>query len=173
MRAGPLAARLGLPVDARGRLVCDTSLRVQGLTGGWAAGDAAAVPDLTRPGELCGPSAQHAVRQAARLAGNIVAALRGRETRAYRHPYAGSVAGLGRHQGAAEVYGIRLIGFPAWVLHRVYRLSRVPTVDRKLRVLADWTLTALLRREVVGLAQLEHPRQDWEHATGEHLAGAA
>lgn len=172
MRANPLAARLGLPVDARGRLVCDTSLRVAGLPGVWAAGDAAAVPDLTRPGELCGPSAQHAVRQAGRLARNIVATLRGRPVRAYRHPYAGSVAGLGRHQGAAEVYGIRLIGFPAWVLHRVYHLSRVPTVDRKLRVLADWTLTALLRREVVGLAALEHPRRDWEHATGEQLAGA-
>ena len=170
VRANPLAARLGLPVDARGRLLCDVDLRVRGVPGGWAAGDAAAVPDLTRPGELCGPSAQHAVRQAARLAGNIVAALRGRPVKPYRHPYAGSVASLGRHQGVAEVYGVRLVGWPAWVLHRVYHLSRVPTLDRKLRVLADWTMTAVLRREVVGLAALEHPRQDWEHATGEHSA---
>jgi NADH dehydrogenase len=171
VRANPLAVRLGLPVDAHGRLVCDAELRVRGVPGVWAAGDAAAVPDLSvpEPGALCGPSAQHAVRQARRLAGNVVAALRGRPVRPYRHAYAGSVAGLGRHKGVAEVYGIRLRGWLAWMLHRVYHLGRVPTLDRKIRVLGDWTLTALLRREVVGLEQVEHPRSAWDHTTGEHL----
>jgi NADH:ubiquinone reductase (H+-translocating) len=172
VRANPLAARLGLPVDARGRLVCDAELRLRDVPGVWAAGDAAAVPDLSvpEPGALCGPSAQHAVRQARRLAGNIVGALRGRPVKPYRHAYAGSVAGLGRHKGVAEVYGVKLRGWLAWMLHRVYHLSRVPTLDRKVRVLADWTLTALLRREVVGLEQVEHPRRAWDHATGEQLS---
>ena len=63
------------------------------IDGAWAAGDCAAVPDLSKgDGEFTGPSAQHAVRQAARLADNLIATLRGDPTRPYKHAYAGSVA---------------------------------------------------------------------------------
>lgn len=175
VRANPLAGRLGLPVDSRGRMVCTAELQVYGVPGLWAAGDAAAVPDLSveDPDALCGPSAQHALRQARRLAGNLVATLRGRRLRPYRHPYAGSVASLGLHKGVAEVYGIKLRGWPAWMLHRLYHLGQMPTFNRKARVLADWALAFLFRREVVVLDQLEHPRRAWEHATGEQSRSAA
>lgn len=175
LRANPLAARLGLPVDGRGRMISTAELQVYGVPGVWAAGDAAAVPDLTAddPDATCGPSAQHAVRQAKRLADNVVADLRGRRLKPYRHAYVGSVASLGLHRGVAEVYGVKLRGWPAWLMHRVYHLSRMPTTNRKARVLADWVLASLFRREVVALGQLEHPRRAWEHATGEHVRDAA
>lgn len=168
VRANPVAARLGLPVDPAGRVVCTAELQVRVLPGVWSAGDVAAVPDLSvaEPGALCGPSAQHAVRQARRLADNVVAELRGRKLKPYRHPYAGSVASLGLHKGVAEVYGIRLRGWPAWMLHRVYHLSRVPTLNRKIRVAADWAVAAVLPREIAELGPLEDPRRDWEHAVG-------
>jgi NADH dehydrogenase len=168
VRANPLAARLGLPVDSRGRVVTTAELQVYGVPGVWSAGDAAAVPDLSveDPDATCGPTAQHAVRQAKRLADNLVAALRGRRPRPYRHAYAGSVASLGLHKGVAEVYGIKLRGWPAWMMHRLYHLSRMPTANRKARIAADWVLSWLFRREVVALQQLEHPRRDWEYATG-------
>lgn len=165
VRPNPVVARLGLATDATGRLDVTAELKVTGVPDVWAAGDAAAVPDLTRPdnpGAVCGPSAQHAVRQAARLADNIVSALRDRPTRTYRHAYAGSVASLGLHKGVAEIYGVKLRGFPAWVLHRVYHLSRVPTLNRKARVVADWTLALLFRRDVVSLDQVQNPREVWE-----------
>ena len=166
VRGNPLAARLGLPVDSRGRVLCTTDLRVYGVPDVWSAGDAAAVPDLSAddPDATCGPSAQHAVRQAKRLADNLVAVLRGERTRPYRHAYVGSVASLGLHKGVAEVYGIKLRGWPAWMMHRLYHLSRMPTLNRKARVAADWMLSWLFRREVVALETLEHPRQDWERA---------
>ena len=175
VRGNPLAARLGLPVDARGRLICTSDLHVYGVPGVWSAGDAAAVPDLSvdDPDATCGPSAQHAVRQAKRLADNIVAALRGERLRPYRHPYAGSVASLGLHKGVAEVYGIKLRGWPAWMMHRLYHLSRMPTFNRKARVAADWVLAWLFRREVVALEQLEHPRRDWERAAADGFPDAA
>ena len=175
VRANPLAARLGLPVDSRGRVISTTELRVYGVPEVWAAGDAAAVPDLSvaDPDAICGPSAQHAIRQAKRLADNLVAAMRGRRLRPYKHAYAGSVASLGLHKGVAEVYGIKLRGWPAWMMHRLYHLSRMPTLDRKARVAADWALSWLFRREVVTLEQLEHPRQDWEYATGPGFRDAA
>ncbi len=165
VRPNSVVGRLGLPTDLKGRLDVTAELKVTGLPGVWGAGDAAAVPDLTRPddpGALCGPSAQHAVRQAARLADNIVATLRDRPTRIYRHAYAGSVASLGLHKGVAEIYGVKLRGLPAWVLHRVYHLSRVPTLNRKARVIADWTLALLFRRDVVSLGQVQNPREAWD-----------
>ena len=146
VRANPLAVRLGLPVDSRGRVVTTADLQVYGVPGVWSAGDVAAVPDLSAedPDAICGPSAQNAVRQTKRLADNLVAALRGRRLRPYRHAYAGSVASLGLHKGVAEVYGIKLRGWPAWMMHRLYHLSRMPTANRKARVAADWVLSSAL-----------------------------
>ncbi len=164
VRAHPLIAASDLPADDKGRLRCTAALHVESVSNAWSAGDNAAVPDLTRPGQLTGPSAQHAVRQAKRLADNVVAALRGKPLTDYRHKYVGSVASLGLHKGVAEVYGVKLRGYPAWFMHRTYHLSRVPTLNRKLRVTLDWTLALFFRREIVSLGQLQNPRQAFESA---------
>jgi NADH dehydrogenase len=132
----------------------------------WSAGDCAAVPDLTSdvPGATCSPSAQHAVRQAKRLGDNIANVIKGRAPEEYRHKYVGSVASLGLHKGVAQVYGIKLKGVLAWFMHRTYHMSRVPTFNRKVRVVADWTLALFLKREVVSLGQLQNPREVFEEA---------
>ena len=127
------------------------------MPGVFAAGDIAAVPDLSRPGEFCAPNAQHAVRQSKVLARNIVAFARGGQLKSYRHAYVGSVAGLGHHQGVAQVYQIRLTGFAGWLAHRVYHLFWVPTLSHKARVLADWTLALFFRRETAQLASRSTP----------------
>ncbi|MCM3265901.1 MULTISPECIES: NAD(P)/FAD-dependent oxidoreductase [Streptomyces] len=171
VRPHPLLAATDLPRDDRGRLKCTAQLAVEGVEHAWSAGDAAAVPDVTAagPGALTAPTAQHAVRQAKVLADNIAHALRGRPLRTYAHRYAGSVASLGLHKGVAQIRGHRLSGYPAWFLHRAYHLSRVPTVNRKARVLAEWTLAGLFRREIVSLGSLEHPRAEFELAVrGKH-----
>ncbi|MDP9434453.1 MAG: NAD(P)/FAD-dependent oxidoreductase [Actinomycetota bacterium] len=162
VKPNPLVGLSGLPVDDRGRLKATAELRVEGVPGHWTAGDCAAVPDLTKgPGEFCGPSAQHAVRQAKVLADNIVADLRGEPLTTYQHRYAGSVAGLGLHKGVAHVYGVKLRGWPAWLMHRIYHLSRVPTLNRKARVMTDWTTALFFRREVASLGSLQDPRREF------------
>jgi NADH dehydrogenase len=169
VKANPLLAATDLPLDPRGRIRCRATMQVvredgSAVEGAWAAGDCAAVPDLTSDvdGATTSPSAQHAVRQAKLLAANIAAVIKGRSPKEYRHKYAGSVASLGLYKGVAQVYGIKLKGFPAWLMHRTYHMSRVPTFNRKIRVLADWTLALFLKREVVSLGQLENPRQVFE-----------
>nr|BFE77532.1 hypothetical protein GCM10020093_001330 [Planobispora longispora] len=154
----------GLPLDDKGRVKATAELLVEGRPTVFTAGDSAAVPDLTRPGEMCSPNAQHAVRQARTLADNVLATLRGTELRPYRHAYAGSVASLGLHQGVAQIYGRKLRGPLAWFMHRTYHLSRVPTVNRKVRVLIDWTLALFFRRDITSLGALAHPRQEFEFA---------
>ncbi|MCM1949732.1 NAD(P)/FAD-dependent oxidoreductase [Streptomyces sp. G2] len=166
VKPAPVLAATDLPRDERGRIRCTAHLAVADTPHAWAAGDAAAVPDVTaaEPGTPCAPNAQHAVRQAKVLAENLAASLRGRPLKEYAHAYAGSVASLGLHKGVAHVYGRKLKGYPAWLMHRAYHLSRMPTANRKARVLAEWTLSGLFKREIVSLGSLEHPRAEFELA---------
>ena len=139
-------------------------MRVVGVDGAWGAGDSAAVPDLSKddPTAMCAPTAQHAVRQAKQLGDNIVASLRGKKVADYKHAYVGSVASLGLHKGVAEVYGIKTKGLIAWFMHRTYHVSRLPTFNRKVRVLSDWTLALFFRREIVSLGTFANPKHDFE-----------
>jgi NADH dehydrogenase len=169
VKANPVLRDTDLPLDDRGRLTCAADLRVEAVDGivegAWGAGDCAAVPDLTGPpGAYCSPSAQHAVRQARLLGDNVVAVLRGDEPTAYRHRHVGSVASLGLHKGVAQVYGVRMRGFPAWFMHRTYHMSRMPTLNRKIRIVLDWSLALFFRRELVALGRLQNPRAEFQSA---------
>jgi NADH dehydrogenase len=164
IRPHPMLADTDLPRDAKGRVLADVYLRVRGVPGAWTGGDCAAVPDLTsdEPDALCLSTAQHASRQGRRLADNIIAELRHERRhppKPYRHRFIGAVAGLGRNQGVAQVYHVRLRGLPAWLLHRGYHLAKLPSDVRKTRVLTDWALDALFPRDINALAELEEPRK--------------
>jgi NADH dehydrogenase len=164
VKANPVLAAGDLPLDEKGRVLAGADLRITGIDDAWTAGDNAAVPDLANPGQLCSPSAQHAVRQARLLAANIVAGLRGEPPAEYKHKHVGSVASLGLHKGVAQVYGIKLKGFPAWFMHRTYHMSRMPTLNRKIRVVLDWTLALFFSRDVTSLGSLQRAREEFERA---------
>jgi NADH dehydrogenase len=169
VKPSPMLDHTDLPRGPRGHITALPTLQVvdgdRVLDGAWTAGDCAQVPDLTKPGAYCSPSAQHAVRQAAVLADNIRQVILGGVPKEYRHKYAGSVASLGLHKGVAQVYGIKLKGLPAWFMHRTYHVSRIPSFNRKARVVADWTLALLFKRETVSLGQLHQPREEFTHVT--------
>jgi NADH:ubiquinone reductase (H+-translocating) len=167
VKANPVLRQTDLPLDDRQRLRCKPTLQVVGCPDAFSAGDCAAVPDLTStdPNATTSPSAQHAVRQAEVLADNVIACLRGQPLRHYQHRYAGSVASLGLYRGVAEIYGIKLTGPLAWFMHRTYHLSRMPTFNRKVRIVTDWTAALLFRREVVALGQINDPKADFVRAT--------
>lgn len=153
-----------LPVDERGLLLVRADLRVgtesEPVPDVWAAGDDASIPDLASPvpGARTVPNAQHAVRQGRRLAKNLVADLRGRPVRNYRHSSLGVVATLGLGRGIFQYKGIVIKGFPAWLMHRGYHVLAVPSWERKIRVLAVWSTAALTGRDLVSLASVQHPR---------------
>jgi NADH dehydrogenase len=154
VRANPLLADLGMPLDDRGRVVVDAELRVQGQDAIWALGDCAAVPNLATPGRPDPPTSQHALRQARRLARNLTG-----EPQPYRYRKLGQVATLGRYKGIADVVGLRLRGFPGWFFTRTYHLYQLPLVSRKLRVVVDWTVALFFRRDIAELGVLGHPRR--------------
>jgi NADH dehydrogenase len=154
VRANPLLAELGLPLDERGRVVVTSTLRVQGEEHVWALGDCARVPNDATPGRFDPPTSQHALRQARRLAANL-----NDRPRAYRYRMLGQVATLGRYKGIAEILGLRLRGFPAWFVTRTYHLYQLPLLTRKLRVVTDWTTSLLFRRDIAELGLLAHPHR--------------
>ena len=154
VRANPLLGELGLPLDERGRVRVDPFLHVEGRENVWALGDCAAVPNTRTPGRTDPPTSQHALRQARRLAKNLV----GSTPQPYGYRMLGQVATLGRYKGIAEIPGMRLHGFLGWFVARTYHLYQLPLLSRKLRVVTDWTVALLFRRDVVELSMLGHPR---------------
>jgi NADH dehydrogenase len=154
VKANPLLAELGLPLDERGRVRVDATLRVQERADVWALGDCAAVPNTRTPGRFDPPTCQHALRQARRLAKTLHG-----QPRPYGYRMLGQVATLGRYKGIAEVLGTRLSGFPGWFVARTYHLYALPLASRKLRVVTDWTTSLFFRRDIAELSTLGHPRK--------------
>lgn len=152
VRAHPLLAQLGLPLDERGRVRVDRLLRVEGREQVWALGDCAAVPNGATPAHVDPPTCQHALRQARRLAKNLSGT-----PQPYAYRMLGQVATLGRYKGIADVVGIRLRGFPGWFVTRSYHLLQLPLLSRKLRVVVDWTTSLFFRRDIAELSLLGHP----------------
>ena len=161
-----------LPVDARGYVLTRADLRVgtadEIVPDAWAAGDDAAIPDLAvGGGTLTVPNAQHAVRQAKRLAANIVADPAREEPKPYVHHNLGVVATLGRGSSASSsCRRLVITGWPAWAMHRGYHLLAVPSWERKLRVLLGWVAALVGRRDVASLAAATTPRQGFEDSRG-------
>jgi NADH dehydrogenase len=148
VRPDPFVAELGLRTE-RGRLVTDEFLSVPGYPEVYACGDAAAVPDLTRPGQICAMTAQHAQRQGKRVAENIAASYGQGRRRPYKHHDLGWVVDLGGRDAAANPLQIPLSGLIAKAVTRGYHLLAMP--GNRTRVGADWALDATTARPAVQL----------------------
>jgi NADH dehydrogenase len=166
VKAALVTTALGVPLDERGRIVVDRALRVDGMTGAWAAGDCAAVPDANAATGTSPPTAQHALRQARVLASNVAATLEGGAIRPFRYANKGMLCSLGHYRGVANPLGVRITGFPAWFLHRTYHLAYMPTWSRRARIALDWTVALLFPRDIAQLGSLEHPRDAFRRAAG-------
>ena len=146
VRPDPLVAQLGLPTTD-GRMNVDEFLTVPGHPDVAACGDIAAVPDLTRPGQLTPMTAQHAERQGRLAARNIAASLGYGHRRAYRHHDLGFVVDLGGAAAAANPLGVPLSGLPAKAVTRGYHLGAIPA--NRVRIACEWLLDAVLPRQAV------------------------
>ena len=154
--------RMSCPRDDRGRVLVDEMLAVQGCPGIWAVGDCAAIPDVHHGG-TCPPTAQYALREARHLARNLLAAVSGKTLQPFSRRSLGVFVPLGRFSAAAEVLGWKLSGFAAWWLYRTYYLVQLPRLERKIRVLIDWNLELIFRRDIVKHDITRSDRTDRAH----------
>ena len=162
VRADPLMEGLKLDTN-RGRLVVDEFMAVPGAPDIYACGDCAAVPDLTRPGQICGMTAQHAQRQGKLVARNVAASLGKGTARPYKHRDLGFLVDLGGLAAAANPLHVPLSGPPANAVTRGYHLLAMP--GNRSRVLTDWMLNVITPPEVTsfGLISSEAVPLDVNH----------
>jgi NADH dehydrogenase len=154
VRPDPLMEGLDLATN-KGRLVVDEYMAVPGADCIYACGDCAAVPDLTRPGQVCGMTAQHAERQGKLVARNVAASLGKGTARPYKHRDLGFVVDLGGLSAAANPLRVPLSGPPANLVTRGYHLTVMP--GNRMRVLTDWTLNGITSPEPTSLSAIDAP----------------
>jgi len=132
----------------RGRIVVSDALEVKGSSAVWAIGDCALVPDRTT-GKYCPPTAQHALREGKVLAHNLLTAINGKPKKSFSFATLGQLAAIGRRTGVANILGKNFQGFIAWWLWRTIYLSKLPRLEKKVRVALDWTLDLLFSKDLV------------------------
>ncbi|GAC1631288.1 MAG: hypothetical protein NVS4B9_23510 [Ktedonobacteraceae bacterium] len=150
----PLVKDLPAEHDKRGALVVEPTLVVAGIPGLWALGDCAYVPD-TKTGAACPPTAQFAIREAKTLADNIYASIRGKPLQAFHFDALGILCVVGYQTACAKIKGWRFSGFFAWLLWRGIYLSKLPGLERKVRVLSDWIVELFFPRDIVQTIHVE------------------
>src|SRR5712691_1412618 len=171
VRADPLVDGLDLDTN-RGRLVVDEFMSVSGTPDIYACGDCAAVPDLTRPGQVCGMTAQHAQRQGKQLARNVAALLGMGKARPYKHHDEGFLVDLGGLAAAATPLNVPLSGPAANAVTRGYHLSAMS--GNRTRVMADWALNAITPPEATSFGVISArsvPRDVDKPPAGRSAAG--
>ena len=155
----PLLRTLSLDLDRRGAVIVDSRLAVPGHPGLWAVGDCASIADST--GRPCPPTAQFALREARQAAYNIHATVMGRPAKPFRFRSLGALCVVGYQTACAELrapFGrkttVRFSGLIAWLIWRGVYLSKLPGVERKLRVVVDWVIDLFLPRDIVQTSDL-------------------
>ena len=143
----PLLAALPCQKE-RGRLVANAYMEVPGWSGVWALGDCAVIQD-PRTGRPYPPTAQHALRQGRVLADNILATIGGGQKQAFAFKTIGLLASIGRRTGVAQILGVNFSGFVAWWLWRTIYLSKLPRLEKKVRVALDWLLDIIFSKDLV------------------------
>jgi NADH:ubiquinone reductase (H+-translocating) len=143
----PLLKQIGCETDNRGAVITDERLLVRGQHNIWAVGDCAAIPDVMT-GKNTPPTAQYALREAKTLAYNLYAVLNRREPKVFSHHSQGALAVVGHQTACAEVFGFKFSGLFAWLLWRAIYLSKLPTLEKKIRVLLDWVIDVFFPRDI-------------------------
>jgi NADH dehydrogenase len=168
----PLLKTLAFEKNSRGAVVVDSSLSVPGYPGVWALGDCAAVKD-GETGEPCPPTAQFALREAQMIATNILAALSGMPGKPFHFDSLGSLCVIGHQTACAELTvpfartrSLRFSGLLAWLMWRGIYLSKLPGLERKIRVLMAWTLELFFPRDIIQTIELGGKGDHGVHATG-------
>jgi NADH:quinone reductase (non-electrogenic) len=151
----PLLAMLPFERDKRGAVMVESTMAVPGAPGIWALGDCAALND-GKTGKPCPPTAQFAIREASTLARNIQAALEGRPAQPFHFESLGALCVVGHQNACAELTlpfarekAVRFSGLLAWLMWRGIYLSKLPGIERKVRVLLDWTIELFFPKDIV------------------------
>ena len=144
-----------------GRIIVDKYLEVPNYKGVFSLGDCAFIVDPST-GNPYPPTAQHAIREGTAVAKNIIAEIEGKPDKkeVFDYKTKGMMASIGKRTGVGNLLGIQVQGFLAWWIWRNYYLAHLPTLHKKIRVLADWITDIFFRRDVTMFKTLAEEKRE-------------
>jgi NADH dehydrogenase len=161
----PITEELPCEHDKKsGRIAVNKHLEVQGYPGVFAIGDCAYIID-PNTGNPYPPTAQHAIREGTVVAYNVISLIEGKaekNKKVFDYKTKGMMASIGKRNGVGAILGLEVQGFLAWWIWRMYYLANLPTLQKKLRVMADWTLDIFFKRDVTMLKTILEEEQQEE-----------
>ena len=169
-KPNPVMYTLNHPLTKRGQIEVNAELAALGEDGLWAAGDCAQIPDVTT-GKFAPPTAQHAVREGKVVGYNIAASIQGKPLKTFKFKALGSLAALGHQLAVAEIMGYRFSGFLAWLMWRAIYISKLPTLDKQVRVGLDWFLDIFFPADIVQTIDMSRLGVDQRSQTRETMMG--
>ena len=131
----------------RGKVIVNDYLEVQDFPGVFAIGDCALFlnPETKRPFP---PTAQIAEAQAKTAAKNLIALIKNSKKEKFEYHSKSQMAIIGKRSGIATFLGMNISGFWAWLIWRSVYLSKIPTLDKQIRVLLDWIIDLFFDRDI-------------------------
>ena len=138
----------------RGKVIVNDYLEVEGFPGVFAIGDCALFlnPKTKRPFP---PTAQIAEAQAKTAAKNLTALIKNSEKEKFEYHSKGQMAIIGKRSGIATFLGMNISGFWAWLIWRNVYLSKIPTMDKQIRVFLDWVIDLFFDRDISRLKMMK------------------
>jgi len=131
----------------KGKLIVNDFLEVTNFPGVFAIGDCALFVDPVSKRPFP-PTAQIAEAQAKIAAKNLISLIQNSQKEKFVYHSKGQMAIIGKRSGIATFLGANISGFLAWLIWRNVYLSKIPTFDKKIRVLLDWIIDLFFDRDI-------------------------
>ena len=130
----------------KGKIIVNEFLEVPNYPGVFAIGDCSQFDDEVN--NKFPPTAQLAEAHAKLVAYNIKQTIKNKEKKKFVYNWKGQSAIIGKHYGIAESMGIKITGFWAWILWRNYYLTKMPNLEKRIRVWLDWNIDLFSRIDI-------------------------
>ena len=146
----------------RGGIVVDEFLQAVDFPEVFAVGDCCYLidPKTNRP---LPPTAQSAESEAEIVAKNLHALITNKEKEKFVYSPKGQMEVIGKRSAIASMFGIHLHGIFAWMLWRVIYLSKIPRLDKKVRIFLDWSIDLFFDRDIARLKVMrEKPVEEFK-----------
>ena len=130
----------------KGKIIVNEFLEIPNHPGVFAIGDCSQFDDEVN--NKFPPTAQLAEAHAKLVAYNIKQTIENKEKKKFEYSWKGQSAIIGKHYGIAEVMGMKITGFWAWILWRNYYLTKMPNIEKRIRVWLDWNIDLFSRIDI-------------------------
>ena len=152
LRMDPVFKNFDCSRDAKDKIKVNKYLQLENYSTVFAIGDCASIQNQDT-GDSYPPTAQHAIAEAELAGKNLILLIEGKNKPlfVFSHSTKGTMAKIGQKNAVALLFGNELKGLLAWFVWKQYYISKIPTLEKKIRIAVDWFLDLFSQRDVTRL----------------------